>query len=75
MRSDLAFQSHFWLHDVPRIASFDGLVVKMFFNDHPPPHSIVWPGDVDLDPDVIYAALDLGPDRARVYVLTPSTAA
>jgi Protein of unknown function (DUF2442) len=37
--------------------------------------TIVWPGDVDLDPDVIYAALDLGPDAARVYVLTPSVAA
>ena len=37
--------------------------------------TIVWPGDVNLDPDVIYAALDLGPDRARVYVLTPSIAA
>lgn len=37
--------------------------------------TIVWPGDVDLAPDVIYAALDLGPDAARVYVLTPSVAA
>lgn len=31
--------------------------------------TITWPGDVDLDPDVIYAALDLGPDKAQVYVL------
>ncbi len=37
--------------------------------------AIVWPGDVDLDPDVIYAALDLGPDKARIYVLAPSVAA
>jgi hypothetical protein len=37
--------------------------------------TIAWPVDVDLDPDVIYAALDLGPDKARVYVLTPSVAA
>ena len=37
--------------------------------------TITWPGDVDLDPDVIYAALDLGPRKARVYVLTPSIAA
>jgi hypothetical protein len=37
--------------------------------------TISWPGDVDLDPDVIYAALDLGPDKARVYVLSPSVAA
>ncbi len=37
--------------------------------------TIAWPGDVDLDPDVIYAALDLGPDKARVYVLAPSVAA
>jgi Protein of unknown function (DUF2442) len=36
--------------------------------------AIVWPGDVDLDPDVIYAALDLGPDKARIYVLAPSGA-
>jgi hypothetical protein len=27
------------------------------------------------DPDVIYAALDLGPDNARIYVLAPSVAA
>lgn len=37
--------------------------------------TIVWPGDVDLDPDVIYAAGDLGPSSARIYVLTPSIAA
>jgi hypothetical protein len=37
--------------------------------------TITWPGDVDLDPDVIYAALDLGPQTARVYVLSPSIAA
>jgi hypothetical protein len=37
--------------------------------------TIVWPGDVDLDPDVIYAGLDLGPGRARIYVLAPSVAA
>lgn len=33
------------------------------------------PGDVDLDPDVIYAALDLGPDKAQVYVLDRGIAA
>jgi hypothetical protein len=37
--------------------------------------TITWPGDVDLDPDVIYAALDLGPDKARIYVLAPTVAA
>ena len=37
--------------------------------------TIVWPGEVDLDPDVIYEALDLGPDKARIYVLAPSVAA
>jgi len=37
--------------------------------------TIMWPGDVDLDPDVIYAALDLGPHKARINVLTPSIAA
>jgi hypothetical protein len=37
--------------------------------------TITWPGDVDLDPEVIYAALDLGPDKARIYVLAPSVAA
>ena len=25
--------------------------------------TITWPGDVDLDPDVIYAALNLAPTR------------
>lgn len=29
---------------MPRIASFDGLVVKIFFNDHPPPHIHVYAG-------------------------------
>ena len=29
----------------------------------------------DLDPDVIYAALDLGPTKARIRVLAPSVAA
>jgi hypothetical protein len=37
--------------------------------------TIAWPGDVDLDPDVIYAALDLGPHKARIHVLAPSAAA
>jgi hypothetical protein len=37
--------------------------------------TIVWPGDVDLDPDVIYAGRDLGPSSARIYVLTPRVAA
>lgn len=34
--------------------------------------TIVWPGDVDLDPDVIYAAMDLGRLQARVQVLEPA---
>ncbi len=29
---------------MPRIASFDGLVVKIYFNDHPPPHIHVYAG-------------------------------
>jgi hypothetical protein len=37
--------------------------------------TITWPGDVDLDPDVIYAALDLGPRSAQIHVLAPSVAA
>jgi hypothetical protein len=37
--------------------------------------TIVWPGDVDLDPDVTYAALDLGPGKARISILAPSVAA
>jgi len=37
--------------------------------------TITWPGDVDLDPDVIYAALDLGPRSALIHVLAPSIAA
>ena len=36
--------------------------------------TITWPGDVDLDPDVIYAALDLGPSKAQIRVLAPSVA-
>jgi hypothetical protein len=34
-----------------------------------------WPGGADLDPSVIYAALDLGPDKAQIKVLAPSIAA
>jgi len=34
--------------------------------------TIVWPGDVDLDPDVIYAAVDLGPLSPRIHVLAPA---
>ena len=37
--------------------------------------TISWPGDIDLDPDVIYAALDIGPDTALIHVLAPSIAA
>jgi len=37
--------------------------------------TVVWPGDADLDPDVIYAARDLGPDKARISILAPSVAA
>jgi Domain of unknown function (DUF4160) len=29
---------------MPRIASFDGLAVKIYFNDHPPPHIHVYAG-------------------------------
>jgi uncharacterized protein DUF4160 len=31
---------------MPRLASFDGLVVKLFFNDHPPPHIHVYAGRI-----------------------------
>jgi hypothetical protein len=37
--------------------------------------TIAWPSGADLDRDVIYAALDLGPSKARIDVLAPSTAA
>jgi Protein of unknown function (DUF2442) len=37
--------------------------------------TVAWPGGVDLDRDVIYAALNLGPAKAQVKVLTPSIAA
>ena len=37
--------------------------------------TIAWPGNIDLDRDVIYAALDLGPAKASVKVLAPSIAA
>ncbi len=31
---------------MPKIASFDGLVVKLYFNDHPPPHVHIYAGRV-----------------------------
>jgi hypothetical protein len=31
---------------VPRIASFQGLVVKLYFGDHPPPHVHVYAGRI-----------------------------
>jgi hypothetical protein len=31
---------------MPRIASFDGLVMKIYFNDHPPPHIHVYAGRI-----------------------------
>lgn len=34
--------------------------------------TIVWPGGLDLDRDVIYAAMDLGRPQARVHVLAPA---
>ncbi len=37
--------------------------------------TIAWPGGADLDPAVIYAAMDLGPNKARIKVLAPSLAA
>ena len=31
---------------MPRIADLDGLTVKLYFNDHPPPHVHVYAGRV-----------------------------
>lgn len=31
---------------MPRIASFQGLVVKLYFSDHPPPHVHVYAGRI-----------------------------
>jgi len=37
--------------------------------------TIAWPNGADLDPDVIYEAINLGPNKAHIDVLAPSIAA
>jgi Protein of unknown function (DUF2442) len=37
--------------------------------------TIAWPNGADLDPDVIYEAMNLGPNKAQINVLAPSVAA
>ena len=39
----------------------------------PQSDTIAWPGGVDLCPDVIYAAQDLGPQKPRIHALVPDT--
>jgi hypothetical protein len=43
---------------VPTIASFEGLVFKMFFNDHPPPHVHVYAGRIGR-PGVLSARISI----------------
>jgi hypothetical protein len=49
---------------VPRIASFDGLIVKLYFNDHPPPHVHVYAGRVG-HPGVQMARISIDFRRAH----------
>ena len=39
---------------MPEISRFFGIVIKMFFDDHNPPHFHAEYG-VDLDPEFLYA--------------------
>lgn len=63
------------LLDTPAFAPLHDQAIFEQVGVDPQTGTIVWPGDVDLDPDVIYAAADLGPHRARVSILVPSIAA
>jgi hypothetical protein len=59
---------------VPRIASFDGLVVKFYFNDHPPPHVHVHAGRVG-HPGVQMARISIDTGDVIDGQLAPAKAA
>jgi hypothetical protein len=59
---------------VPRIANFDGLVVKLYFNDHPPPHVHVYAGRVG-HPGVQSARVSIDTGELIDGVLAPAKAA
>jgi hypothetical protein len=59
---------------VPRVANFDGLVVKLYFNDHPPPHVHVYAGRVGR-PGVQAARVSIDTGELIDGVLAPTKVA
>jgi hypothetical protein len=59
---------------MPRIASFEELVVKLYFNDHPPPHLHVYAGRIG-SPGVRAARISIDTGEVTDGYLAPAKAA
>jgi Domain of unknown function (DUF4160) len=59
---------------MPRIASFGGVVIKLYFNDHPPPHIHVYAGRIGR-PGVKAARFSIDTGELIDGVLPPASVA